>query len=106
MMSKLKIEIGVSRVERVKLQASVDHSTAKDIDLLAEWSNNEKNYVINELLRFAIAQAEEFQQYKTKRTMDASRASSHLEPATLTLKPEPEIASKLNFPANSTRPLR
>lgn len=104
-MSKLKIEIGVSRVERVKLQASIDHSTAKDIDLLAEWSNNEKNYVINQLLRFAITQAEEFQQYKTTLATDGSRAASHLEPASLTRKPEPEIVSKSALSSNSGRPL-
>jgi hypothetical protein len=104
-MSKLKIEIGVSRIERVKLQASIDYSTAKDIDLLAEWSNNEKNYVINELLRFAITQAEGFQEYKTKLTMEPPEPLPISNQPPLALKPESEIVSKSTLSLNSGRPL-
>jgi len=64
---RLKIEKGVSRITRVKLQAAIDESIAVDIHLLCEWSNNEKNYVVNELLRFALAQDAEFQTYKQSR---------------------------------------
>ncbi len=64
-MSKLKIEPGVSRIKRAKLQSSIDQTIARDIELMAQWSDNEPNYIVNELLRFAIAQAEEFQKYKT-----------------------------------------
>jgi len=63
-MVKFKIEKGVSRITRVKLQATIDESIAADINLLCEWSNNEKNYVVNELLRFALAQDTDFQTYK------------------------------------------
>ena len=63
-MSKLKIELGVSRIKRAKLQSSIDQTIARDIELMAQWSDNEPNYVVNELLRFAITQAEEFQKYK------------------------------------------
>jgi hypothetical protein len=63
-MSKLKIEPGVSRIKRAKLQSSIDQTIARDIELMAQWSDNEPNYVVNELLRFAITQAEEFQKYK------------------------------------------
>ena len=63
-MSKLKIEHGVSKTERVKLQVSVDQSVSTDIELLAKWSNNEKNYLVNELLRFALEQTTDFQQHK------------------------------------------
>jgi len=66
-MVKFKIEKGVSRITRVKLQAAIDESFAADINLLCEWSNNEKNYVVNELLRFALAQDIEFQNYKQSR---------------------------------------
>ena len=52
-MSKLKLEHGVSRIRRAKLQSSIDQTVADDIELLAQWSNNETNYVVNELLRFA-----------------------------------------------------
>lgn len=63
-MSRLKLIHGVSRVRRAKLQSSIDQTVADDIELLAQWSNNETNYVINELLRFALAQEEDFQKYK------------------------------------------
>lgn len=63
-MSRLKLIHGVSRVRRAKLQSSIDQTVADDIELLAQWSNNETNYVINELLRFALMQEEDFQKYK------------------------------------------
>lgn len=63
-MTRLKIEHGKSKTERVKLQVSIDQSISDDVDLMAKWSNNEKNYIINELLRFAITQAEDFQAHK------------------------------------------
>jgi hypothetical protein len=72
-MSKLKLEHGVSRIRRAKLQSSIDQTVADDIELLAEWSNNETNYVINELLRFALANEEEFQKYKASAATNASR---------------------------------
>jgi hypothetical protein len=63
-MSKFKIEKGISRITRVKLQASIEESIADDLALLGEWSNNDKNYIVNELLRFALSQDSEFQAYK------------------------------------------
>ena len=63
-MGKFKIEKGASRITRVKLQATIEESIATDLSLMCEWSNNEKNYVVNELLRFAIVENSEFQAYK------------------------------------------
>jgi hypothetical protein len=63
-MSKFRIEKGISRVARVKLQATIEESVARDLALMGEWSNNDKNYIVNELLRFALAQDSEFQVYK------------------------------------------
>src|SRR2546427_7103624 len=63
-MGKFKIEKGASRIARVKLQATIEESIAADLSLMCEWSNNEKNYVVNELLRFAVAEDSEFQAYK------------------------------------------
>lgn len=80
-MSRLKVIHGVSRVRRAKLQTSIDQAVADDIELLATWSNNETNYVINELLKFALTLEEEFQKYKAS------------------LPP-----SKLRSPANSSKP--
>src|SRR5258707_1907405 len=55
-MNKFKIEKGISRITRVKLQATMEESIAADLALLGEWSNNDKNYIVNELLRFALSQ--------------------------------------------------
>ena len=63
-MSKFKIEKGISRVTRVKLQATIEESIAADLVLMGEWSNNDRNYIVNELLRFALSQDSEFQAYK------------------------------------------
>jgi hypothetical protein len=62
--SKFKIEKGISRITRVKLQATIEESIAADLALLGEWSNNDKNYIVNELLRFALSQDSDFQAYK------------------------------------------
>jgi hypothetical protein len=63
-MGKFKIEKGASRIARVKLQATIEESIAADLSLMCEWSNNDKNYVVNELLRFAVSEDSEFQAYK------------------------------------------
>jgi len=63
-MSKFKIEKGVGRIGRVKLQASIEEPVAAELALMCEWSNNDRNYVVNELLRFALSQDTEFQAYK------------------------------------------
>jgi hypothetical protein len=42
---------------------------------MAQWSDNEPNYVVNELLRFAIMQAEEFQKYKAGLPANAAHSS-------------------------------
>ena len=38
-MSKFKIEKGVSRINRVKLQASIEEPVATELALMCEWSN-------------------------------------------------------------------
>ena len=66
-MSKFRIERGIShisRITRVKLQATIEESIGANLALLGEWSNNDKNYIVNELLRFALLQDTEFQAYK------------------------------------------
>jgi hypothetical protein len=73
-MSKFKIEKGISRINRVKLQASIEESIAADLALMSEWSNNDKNYLVNELLRFALSQDSEFQAYKE--SVGSSRPAS------------------------------
>jgi len=64
--SKLKIEHGISRVKRAKLQTYIDQTVADDITLMADATDNEPHYIVNELLRFALAQSEEFQKLKAE----------------------------------------
>jgi hypothetical protein len=75
-MSKLKLEHGISRIRRAKLQSSIDQTVADDVELLAQWSNNETNYVVNELLRFALTQEEDFQRYKASAARPAVTAKA------------------------------
>ena len=60
-MSKFKIEHGASRINLVLLKTNIEDTISNDIDLLASWSNNDRKYLVNELLRFAITQEGEFQ---------------------------------------------
>ena len=93
-MSKLKLEHGVSRIRRAKLQSSIDQTVAEDIEILAEWSNNETNYVVNELLRFALTQEEEFQKYKASSAAKATHAASSTKPQPTSIKPATDAAAK------------
>lgn len=63
-MSKLKIEHGASKMSLVLLKTNIEDSISQDIDLIAAWSENERKYIVNELLRFALTQEEEFLKYK------------------------------------------
>jgi hypothetical protein len=92
-MGKFKIEKGASRIARVKLQATIEESIAADLSLMCEWSNNDKNYVVNELLRFAVAEDSEFQAYKR------SLASTRPEPKEAG--PTPSTGSRGLSPNNS-----
>jgi hypothetical protein len=92
-MSKLKLEHGISRIRRAKLQSSIDQTIADDVELMAEWSNNETNYVVNELLRFALTQEEDFQRYKASAAANASRPAVSAKPSQARSEPSPTIAS-------------
>lgn len=63
-MSKLRIEKGASRVRRVPLKTTIEGAVADDLELMCKWSENDTSYVVNHLLRFALSQGEDFQQYK------------------------------------------
>jgi hypothetical protein len=95
-MNKLKIERGASRIKRAKLQSSIDQSIANDIELMAEWSDNETHYIVNELLRYALAQSEEFQKHKAQRATNPLRSDVVSEPASLKEKASANPTSKLD----------
>jgi hypothetical protein len=98
-MSKLKLEHGISKIRRAKLQSSIDQTVAEDVELLAQWSNNETNYVVNELLRFALAQEEDFQKYKASSAANATRTTNSARPTTTPIKPVSEPAAKTDATA-------
>jgi hypothetical protein len=93
-MSKLKLEHGVSRIRRAKLQSSIDQTVADDIELLAQWSNDETNYVVNELLRFALTQEEEFQKYKATAAPSTAQSAVVTRSSLTPIKPLSESAAK------------
>ena len=93
-MSKLKIEHGVSRIRRAKLQASIDQSVADDIQALAEWSNNEPQYVINQLLRFALAQEEDFLKYKAGLSASPTKPTGSIKPTLSPARAAQDASSK------------
>ncbi len=93
-MSRLKLIHGVSRVRRAKLQSSIDQAVADDIEMLAQWSNNEANYVVNELLRFALMQEEDFQKYKAGRPANPLLMSQGARSATAPSSPVSGALSK------------
>jgi len=90
-LSKLKIEHGVSRVKRAKLQTYIDQTVSEDIELMGEWSDNETHYIINELLRFALTQDEDFQRYKAEQHVKPK--SNSPKAASIQTKPSPDSAT-------------
>jgi hypothetical protein len=102
-MSKFKIEHGTSKVRLVMLKTNIEDSISNDIDLMCEWSDNERKYIINELLRFALTQEEDFLKYKASRSSNPSRPSTETKTATLPVKPATEPGRKPDpIPTNST----
>lgn len=93
-MNKLKLQHGVSRIKRAKLQSSIDQTVSDDIELMAEWSNNEIQYVVNELLRFAIAQEEDFLKFKASAAATPTQAGAKIRPASASGKVATDPASK------------
>ena len=102
-MGKIKIEHGVSRIRRTKLQSSIDQTVASDIDLMAQWSDNETNYIVNELLRFALTQEEDFLKYKASLRANPVRATSNPKPAPASIKLEADGLQKAD-PTSANRP--
>jgi len=80
-MSKLKIEHGASKVNLVLLKTNIEDSISQDIDLMAAWSDNERKYIVNELLRFALTQDEDFLKYKAGLAASPARSPVNTKPA-------------------------
>ena len=63
-MGRFRINRNNAKEQKQLLQAKLETSLVEDINLLCKWSGNEKNYVVAELLRYALSQESEFQEHK------------------------------------------
>jgi hypothetical protein len=95
-MSKFKIEHGASKVRLVLLKTNIEDSISNDIDLMCKWSDNERKYIINELLRFALAQEEDFLKYKASQSSNVSRPASDTRTTSAPAKASPEPVRRLD----------
>ena len=98
-MSKFKIEHGASKVNLVLLKTNIEDTLSQDIDLLSTWSNNDRKYIVNELLRFALAQEEDFFKYKASLSATAARTANGAKPAPTPIKPTTESVLKTDATA-------
>ena len=102
-MSKLKIEHGASKINLVLLKTNIEDGISSDIDLMCQWSNNDRKYIVNELLRFALAQNEDFLKYKAGLAAGPTRSPVNSKPAhsvgkivsDVPVKPDPTSANHL-----------
>ena len=93
-MSKLRIEHGASKINWVLLKTNIEESISHDIDLMCEWSENDRKYVVNELLRFGLTQSEEFQKHKATRDAKPSQHSNETKPSPEKATPTSECTSQ------------
>ena len=100
-MSKFKIEHGASRVNLVLLKTNIEDTISQDIDLLATWSDNDRKYLVNELLRFALTQEEDFQKYKSSLTANSGRSVGSSKVSPVQPKTAMEAVSKPAQPPNT-----
>lgn len=98
-MSKLKIEHGASRINLVLLKINIEDSISQDIDLMATWSDNDRKYIVNELLRFALAQEEDFLKYKASLATSAAKAPGTIKPISSSAKAAQDVSIKPDSPA-------
>lgn len=101
-MSKFKIEHGASRVNLVVLKTNIEATISQDIDLLVTWSDNDRKYLVNELLRFALTQEEDFQKYKASLAANTAWPVGSSKTTSAQTKPASETAPKSNVPLRST----
>ena len=93
-MSKLKIEHGASKVNLVLLKTNIEDTIAQDIDRMAAWSDNDRKYIVNELLRFALTQEEDFQKYKASPDAKATQSVGDTKTASAPTKRVSDAAPK------------
>jgi hypothetical protein len=98
-MSKFKIEHGASKVNLVLLKTNIEDTISQDIDLLSTWSSNDRKYIVNELLRFALTQEEDFLKYKATLSATVPRPANGAKSALTPIKPVTESVPKTDAAA-------
>ena len=93
-MSKFKVEHGASKINLVLLKTNIEDTISQDIELMATWSDNDRKYIVNELLRFALSQSEEFQKYKAGQGQGLSKKPNDIKSIPSVTKASPEAAPK------------
>lgn len=93
-MSKFKIEHGASKVSLVLLKTNIEDTISQDIDALSAWSNNDRRYIVNELLRFALLQEEDFQKHKITSASGTARSVGTAKSGPAPIKSASEGATK------------
>lgn len=88
-MSKFKVEHGASKFNLVLLKTNIEDTISQDINLMSTWSNNNRKYIVNELLRFALTQDEDFQRYKASAAANGSRPAASVKPSAAMSEPSP-----------------
>jgi hypothetical protein len=73
-MPRFKISRNNKELKQV-LQVKLDASVVEEVNLLCSWSGNEKNHVVAELLRYALGQEADFQQYRQALAKDPANSS-------------------------------
>ena len=73
-MARFRIARNDTKEPKQLLHAKIDKSLLDDVSLLCKWSGNDKNYIIAELLRYALSQESEFQDYKQSLSANAPAA--------------------------------
>jgi hypothetical protein len=93
-MGKFKIEHGASKVNLVLLKTNIEDTIAQEIDQMATWSDNDRKYIVNELLRFALMQEEDFQKYKASSAAKATQSVSNTMAQPTPIKPVSDLVQK------------
>jgi hypothetical protein len=77
-----------------QMSQRIEDTISQDIDLLASWSNNDRKYIVNELLRFALTQEEDFLKHKASLTAASARPVGGTKSAPASIKPAIEAGPK------------
>lgn len=81
--------------------ANIEESISDEIDRICQWSNNERRYVVNELLCFALAESVDFQKHKAEQESKSPQTAESVKPAAAAIRAAPESTPITNVPQTS-----